>query len=609
MDTPSLEAGIRLRLVPDTRAVRRNGQIIMNPAHFGSPDGEVQRNIDLAASLMARIYTAPLNSQQDLAKQLAQDNPDAVTYMWYEAAATCHSEIRKALEASGGVVVNNHANGQWMNDAIQSYVKSRMDEVFNTDLDEKTEASSQWLAEFPDRAEELLFEACVRGDPAVAKHLLRDGVSPQPDDDPSLVVLHAACANGNLECAKLIREAGIEINQRDEFGGTPLMRAAVCGKIELVRWLLESGADATLRETREANYNALEYGAAQSVEIVGLLLEKGCVSTATALAAAASSGNEQSFDLLFDDMGLSSYSEQRADMSLEPGSKSSNARQTESFQAISMAGRGGSRHIITSLLDCMAPLPAGQLLIHPDSVSESKLALHEAIREAVTMDHLEATELLLRYLTEKFGAEVGQEYIDSLLIVGASCGSMSCTQMLLEKHKAQVNHLSKPHLASPLWYAVKAGRTALARLLVEKYHANIHQSSGKFANGPTPLWFAINQQNEPMARTLLALRGPIEYRDPGIDSETRRVFLSAAFDYRAPVRLLKSMESAWEKEDNNTRFLCLQYPAGFDAPVQRRRPDHELKDERELRLDPNSVPAPGFVGLFLELLRRLSWAG
>ena len=582
--------------------VWRNGAFVVNWARVQQPDEDDSASLAMASSLMAQIYTAALESQKTLTEQLVQQNTDVAMYMWYEAAATCHAEIRKAIEASREVVSSSGLQ-QSFQTSEEAHREKRMKDVFDVPSNENSEAIQNWIAEFNEKSQ-LLFDACVKGDAEVVRYLLASNTELYPEADPSNVPLHAACFNGNIECAKMIHNAGIDTNRPDEFRGTPLMRAAVGGKSDVVRWLLENGADATLRESREGDYNALEYGAGESTETTRMLLDKGCPATPVALAAAASHANEESFDLLW---SRSSYSATQLENDENDLSKAlpSPSRKVALMQPLSVAGAGGSIHIVKRLLE----YEIAQEQADPSSAQELRPVFTEALQDAATgaatKDHIEVLELLIDTALERLDNSFKDEFINRILATSAESGSSACAKTLLDKYKANINYLSPPQFASPLYHAVRTNRIDMVRLLIADYQADVHQSAGRFANGPTALWLAINQQNEPLVRELLRLGGPVEHRDPEITTESRRVFISAAKSYRAPVRLHASLDPLWDMKGNDERFLCLEFPDGFWIEVQQRRSDEELKDERELK----AAPAEDLFTRTTGLVRRAtnSW--
>ena len=568
------EAEVLTRLASGERSVWRNGQTLVNGAEIllasKEDDLDLENKVQVA-SIMARIYTAPLESQQSLAQSLFKENPGLQMYMWFEAASTCHAEIRKAFKESGQTTLSS------LSSSGDPYWKKRRDEVFESPPEKRFEAVEAWTTEFEGEGTELLFGACVKGDPVVLKYLLDSGVQPLSETDPTIEPLHAACYNGNLECAKLLHGAGIDINHKGEHEGTPLMRAAVAGNADIAKWLLENGADATAQETGEGNYNALEYGAGKSADLTRMLLDRGSTFTPMALAAAAHHGNVQSFDHLFAAGGYH--------LGATKDDVVTNEGRNQLLQALSMSGWGGSLYIIDALLDYMVSRDGNEPQVLLGPVPELKQALQDAAKGAVAKNHREAADTILS-LISRLRDQQYHELMNSLLALSAASGSPSTARLLLDSYEADINYLSKPHMASPLYLAVREGRTSLIRLFVEEYGANMHTASGKFANGPTPLWLAIDQQNEPIVRELLQLGGPVEYIDPEVASSTKRIYISAGRHYRAPVKILTLMDSAWDVQGSEERFLCLEYPDGFQEELKMRRTDDELKDERELRPSP-----------------------
>ena len=249
--------------------------------------------------------------------------------------------------------------------------------------------------------------------------------------------------------------------------------------------------------------------------------------------------------------------------------------------------------IIKSLVDHMIVLEADGNVTIPQPREEVTDAFLDATASAISDGHVDVATHLLDLIKEHSLTDNWEELIAFLLCNAARSGASSCARLLLDQYGANVDHfssLSMPQAVTPLYCAVQGNNNNdIIQLLGEKYDADIHKASGKYANGPTALWLAVTEQDESSARELLRLGGPVEYRDPSVNSRTPRVFVTASKDYRAPVRLLSAADpgwddrQAWDDRDNEERFLCLEYPDGFHCEIALRKTDSELKDRRELR--------------------------
>lgn len=362
------------------------------------------------------------------------------------------------------------------------------------------------------------------------------------------------------------------------------MRASVAGNADVVRWLLDSGADPQIRETREGNYNALEYGAGRSFEVTKMLLRDSGWSPA-ALMAAASFAQLDSFELIAQAAGLPDL----LPLIVDRGSwmeKLDEQHRKAILGAIEQGGSGGSLQILRFLLGF---IPSE--IVNDEDI---KLALEGSVRKAARQDKFEASKLLLDFLKPAFSAgDDFQDLVNGFLMESADMNSIKTARLLLDSFGADVNFLEKQQKVSPLHAAVQGKQLEMVKLLIRDYHANIHQAAGRFANGPTPLWYAVYAQLERETRALLACGGPVESIDPAISEgeATTKIYISAGKGYRAPVRLRVDMDPAWDDEGCDERFLCLEYPDGWHGGAQIRLANEQLKDDRELR----AVDDGGFV--------------
>lgn len=397
-----------------------------------------------------------------------------------------------------------------------------------------------------------------------------------------LMPLHAACYNGHLDCAKLLVQSGMNINCRDEFGGTPLMRAAVGGRTEIIRWLLECGARPHFRESREGKYNALEYGAGKDVEIVRLLLD-ACGWSPFALMAAASFGQVQSFELIAQAASFPDPSASKVDK--EFWSTLSAEQRDAIVGSIDRGGAGGSCEILRQLLSFIPKELVGATPV--------KEAIETSLRRAAHGDHADVASLLLDACMEGHDdTQAQQRQVDELLIDAAAANAVEIAKVLLDKYGANVNYRCQTTQTTTLYNATRNNHARMIELLANQYQADIQQASGKFANGPTALWLAIDNQLELAARALLACGGPVESISPSIvDGQTTRVFVSVESTRRAPVRIETVMNPAWDIEGSDEKFLCLEYPEGWPGGVSQRKPDAELKDDRDVK----AAEVDGFV--------------
>ena len=85
---------------------------------------------------------------------------------------------------------------------------------------------------------------------------------------------------------------------------------------------------------------------------------------------------------------------------------------------------------------------------------------------------------------------------------------------------------------------------------------------------------------------LLDLEGPVDRIHAAVTGGERRVWLLAQKkgSYRHVVSIMGWMFPEWEEEGNEDRFLCLEFPDGFQGPVMIRKDDAALAegDDRPL---------------------------
>ncbi|PPJ61149.1 hypothetical protein CBER1_04158 [Cercospora berteroae] len=564
------------------RFVWRNGTMVMNIAHFGTNPEKKLIEQAQARELMEEIYSVPFESQAVVADLLAKENEHLAPYMFYEAVKSGHAEVTKAIRESGRVALHEASPSHYEH-LVWQYEQGRSDDVVGLSEEERTEGLRNWLKEIPGRGQDLLFHAAVKGAKDIILRLLEIGIVPGSEEAAKwLMPLHAACSNGHLECAKLLVQSGMNINCRDEFGGTPLMRAAVGGQTEIVRWLLENGARPHFRESREGKYNALEYGSGKDVEIVRLLLD-ACGWSPFALMAAASFGQVQSFELIAQ---AASFPDPPASTVDKEFWNTLSAEQRDAVVgSIDRGGAGGSCVILKYLLSFVPKELVGATPV--------KEAIDKSLRRAAHEDHADVVRLLLDACIEGHeDSRAQQRQVDELLIDAAAANALETAKVLLDKYGANVNYRCQTTQTTTLYNATRNNHARMIELLANQYQADIQQASGKFANGPTALWLAVDNQHELAARALLACGGPIESISLSVvDGQTTRVFVSIENARRAPVRITTAMNPAWDIEGSDERFLCLEYPEGWPGGVSQRKSDVELKDDRDIK----AAEVDGFV--------------
>jgi ankyrin repeat protein len=601
--------------------VKCNGLTMLNPYHF-SKGPETKESKELAITLLDQIYAAPVDEQAALARQLGLDNDKAGPYMVWDAFITGHVDVFKALNTFLTRTIGSHG---W-EDSVNKFINTRIEEVLQAPAEAKSKAIEDFLKENADESPQLLFEAAVHGDEDVLAHLIDAGHEIHPEEHPSNMPLHAACFNGRMGAARQLIDAGISINHLDDLGSTPLMRAATGGNVELTGWLLQNGANVTVRETRAGGSTALELGV-RNASIARLLLDNGAEWSPIAFASAIHWGDEEAIRILSDvgdfvpfDSEVTKDSQQEA---LTPGQR----------EAVLLAirhcasGRVASGRVVRWLLRYVATSHDGDVF-HLDGSDEQLLdAVRAGIGGAVRMDDVETARLMINSLPpDSLTSESGPksdsrseeswlsktarllissilpaslsssvvptpethprtETYENLLLNAVHNNAQSVTRMLLEEFSLNPSAATGPNQETPLTVAAFAGHVEMIHLLVSAFNASTHTSSGPNANGPTPLWHAINSQNEAAARALFELGGPVEKIHAAIKGGEKKLWLSAGklSEYRNPVVVMAFMNPMWYEEDSGEVFLCLEFPEGFGSELWIRKEDEELLAEGDGR--------------------------
>jgi len=558
----------------------RNGVTMLNPYHFTQSDDAAESQ-QLAASLLDQVYAAPVDDQASLAEQLGHENDKAGPYMLWDAFVTGHADVYATLSKTFACGAGPSA---W-DGAVHSYTSSRMKEVFNSSPEVKLDAARAWLEQFEGEHSQLLFEAAVEGDEAVLGHLLDIGTEIHLEQSPAIVPLHAACHNGRLGAAQQLIKSGISVNHLDEFGGTPLMRAASGDRADVVEWLLQNGANPHTRETRENGHTALELGMSDA-GVAELLLNSGVEWTPTAFAAAVHHGHREPLERMKTLSGLAS------DQTVDSQGTALDDRQREAL-LLSLehcaSKQPASGETVRWLLGKLGTVEDGDSYMLDGSDKKLLQAIRDGIGGAVRVDDADTARLLVQTLALNDAEQTGDSQTDGLnewLLKAVFHNSASVIRMLFSEFDLDPNAAIGPRFHTPLAAAAIAGRLDMIKLLVSEFNANIHKADGPLANGPTALWHAIRSQNEKAARALLELEGPVDRIHAAVNGGERRIWLVAQKQgqYRKSVSIMGWMFPEWENEGNEDRFLCLEFPGGFQGQVMIRQDDTALGegDDRTL---------------------------
>ncbi len=141
-----------------------------------------------------------------------------------------------------------------------------------------------------------------RGDVHALRQALDHGLSVNARDAQGNTPLILAAAYADAACVQLLLDRGAEVNAVNQAGATALLRAA--HNYESAKLLIERGAEVNVKSVLGNTPLILAARPANSDRLVELLLAKGADAKATnnwgatALMAAAASGNKQSVHLL-----------------------------------------------------------------------------------------------------------------------------------------------------------------------------------------------------------------------------------------------------------------------------------------------------------------------
>lgn len=179
------------------------------------------------------------------------------------------------------------------------------------------------------------------------------------------------------------------------------------------------------------------------------------------------------------------------------------------------------------------------------------------------------------------------------LISAAHDGALKTATLIIEKYKANPNHISIKYHYTPVFLTAALGHVELLRYLLENHDPDIHVGNGKYSNGPTALHVAIMNGKNDVARLLLEHGGPVESVSKSIQTsiEKGKLFVAAFKNYRAPVKISFDKEE-FDKLKNEAKGMYgyREVVLSLDASkiewirkLQIRRGDERLKDEgREL---------------------------
>ena len=385
--------------------------------------------------------------------------------------------------------------------------------------DDQAAAILQVLNDFPSRGLDMLFACAVRGRPHLIRTLLAAGVPPHPgpEDDDSLVAIHAAAFHGHLECVRVLVEEGAVDPDVEDGTGTPLMRAAIAGHAEVVRYLLGTGrVDVRRRLVRNGRErHPLEWIASSgNVETAGILVDSLELAPqempTEALRGAAHFGDVDVLRLFLELGGFPPSDGSRAG----EGRRVSPEQQEMLQEAIVSAAAAGKLEALRLLL---AYLEQPEEVTKFRAEGEVREAFSSAMLEAAAENNEELFSFLFDFMFQ--GTDYDKEEMDKILGLGlfqaAHSASLEMVKHLIEERGANPNDSShNPHNIPALSMAAGSGHLAVMQYLLSgaPVKADIHLGAG--ANGMTALWYAVRDRRVDAVLLLLQHGGPIDEVHP-----------------------------------------------------------------------------------------------
>jgi ankyrin repeat protein len=453
---------------------------------------------------------------------------------------------------------------------------------------EQIDAFKKLLEEFPGRGLYMMFKAAVKGRVYILEALAEAGVKAVPghaadEDEATLVPLHAASFQGHLDCVRfLVETVGVDVNARDDMGGTPLMRACWGGRVEIVRYLLDKGADPTARQDAEPNASVFDFAAGGGkLVIIKAVLDaaepegKGELLTPMALqAAAAGRGELDAFLFLLEEAGYPT-----------PPTDDGQAVELTPEQKDVLEGA------LCKTLDHGGNTPASMpiLLAYITSISPTAKTRNFPSLKPVTLDAFSARffrlamtppsktsdqtlAALIRIFNlcfaknAPFASDVPQEnkheILNSAFVEAAHAFNLDTMKLLVDLYPSIDPNAISPRteraLVTPLYVAAASGSMDIIKWLFSHFGAHAvdtHIGNGKFINGPTALWIAIQANKVDVVKFLLREgRGPVDSLESSMEPKTEdianaasaggttKVGFAALQAYRSPIVLVDAMK-------------------------------------------------------------------
>jgi ankyrin repeat protein len=498
----------------------------------------------------------------------------------------------------------------WYNSAGQDPIQQR--HIFDRcHGKEQKEKLKEVLDEFPNRGRWVLNKAAEQGYPNAIVSLLDLGVSLASGDggdqvgDANFAPLHTAAFFGHLECVKdLIEKGGIGVEARDHLDTTPLFNAATGGHLSIVQWLLERGADPGTQKYGNSIDILQRAAASGNTDVFRTMLDARRnagvgIDLDHVISYGASSGNVGMLKLILEQAGFPVDGD-KAKGKTRNGQQLTDEQVKEFERGLWRASAKTSLPCLYLLLSYVTGRNRDDSFQYYECKDKAfKVEIFNTTIEPVEKDNTEWFEIVWNLFlsppqsvldSNPEAKALQQEWLHRRLITAAGAGALNMTKLLLEKYKADVNHISIKYHATPLFNAAAQGHVEVVRYLLESHNADIHLGNGSYANGPTALHNTILNGLEEVVKLLLKHGGPVESFDEAIGSTTgkRRHFVVAFKKYRAPVELLDEEQEEQRREEIKSRGRALELAVdeadmSWIELLQVRRRDERLKDDgREL---------------------------
>jgi hypothetical protein len=454
---------------------------------------------------------------------------------------------------------------------------------------EQIEAFKKLLEEFPNRGLYMMFKAAVKGRVYILEALFEAGVKAVPgagadEDEATLVPLHAASFQGHLDCVRfLVEQAGVHVNAKDDMGGTPLMRACWGSRVEIVRYLLDKGADPTAKQDADPNASVFDFAAGGGkLEIIKSVLDAAGperrreLLTPMALeAVAAGRGDLESFLFLLKEAGYpkppsgdgqtvalapkqKDVLEEALRRTLDHGGNTPASMPTLLAYITSIAPTTEDRSFPSlkpATVDAFSARFFRLAMTPPSKTSEQTLAALTRIFNLCFAENA------------PFASDVPQEnkheILNSAFVEASHAFNLATMKLLVDLYPAMNPNAISPRteraLVTPLYAAAASGSMDIIEWLFSHFGAHAidtHIGNGKFINGPTALWIAIQANKVDVVEFLLREgRGPVDFLESSMEPKTgdianaasaggtTKVGFVAVQAYRSPVVLVDATKS------------------------------------------------------------------